>query len=206
AESGRLAKATAEGMDVGLALGHSFRDLPRKVWINVDRGMEAEVRGDGSLGPEAFSDRARKATADYLDHARQAAGVAPRQPLPMIVQFRNHYLNDLDVCEVASAGWDRRTIAGLKAVYAQLLEKHKPATRLEMRFQGVDDSYDYKGAKRAFSFAEADARIEGYMSPRNARCAAAFFLNPGFGRRDEDFEVYAKILAEMIEYLYLRRR
>ena len=40
----------------------------------------------------------------------------------------------------------------------------------------------------------------------NARNAVAFFFNPSFGKRDEDFDVYAKILAEMIEFLYLRRR
>jgi hypothetical protein len=208
--SGRLARAAAEGMDVGLVLGHHFRDLSRRTWINVDRGMEAEVRTDGTLGPEAFSERARKATADYLDHARQAGGAGPRLPVPMIVQFRNHYLTqggaDLEVCEVALAGWDRRTVAGLKAVYAQLLEKQKPSYRMDMRFQGVDDTYDYKGTKRSLTLTESDARLEGYMAPRNARSAAAFFLSPGFGKREEDYDAYSKIFAELIEYLYLRRR
>jgi hypothetical protein len=75
-----------------------------------------------------------------------------------------------------------------------------------MRFQGVDDSYEWKGVRKPFTFAEADARVEGYMSPRNARSALAFFFPPGFGKRDEDVDVYARILAEMIEFLYLRRK
>jgi FecR-like protein len=205
-ESEKLARATAELLDVGLVVGHHFRDSQKKVWINVDRAMEAEVRDDGTPAKEAFTDRARKATADYLDQLRAAAGVAPREAVPMVVQFRNHYEPGLDVCEVAVAGWNRPAIAGLKAFYAQLLEKHKPATRIEMRFQGADDTYEAKGAKRAFLFAEADARIEGYMAPRNARNAIAFFLSPAFGKRAEEVEAYAKIVSELIEYLYPRRK
>ncbi len=199
AESEKLARATAERMDLGLVVGHRFRDPVKKTWINVDRAMEADVRDDGTPGKEAFTDRARKATAEYLDHLRAAAGVAPREAVPMVVQFRNHYEPGLDVCEVALSGWNKQTVAGLKALYVQLLEKHKPAARIEMRFQGVDDTYEHKGAKRAFTFTEADARIEGYMAPKNARNAAAFFFkSPG----DAD----ARILGELIEYLYSRRR
>ena len=205
-ESGNLARATAEVLDAGFVEGHHYRDLPKKTWINLDRGMEAEVRDDGTLAKEAFTERARKATAEYLDLLRAAAGAAPREAVPVVVQFRNHYDAGLDLCEVAISGWNKPAIAGLKALYAQLLEKHKPATRLEMRFQGVDDTYDWKGAKRTFTFAEADARIEGYMAPKNARNAAAFFLPPSFGKRPEDTDAYAKIVAEMIEYLVARRR
>jgi hypothetical protein len=205
-ESEKLARAAAELLDVGLVVGHYWREPQKKLWINVDRAMEADVRDDGTPGKELFTDRARKATAEYLDQLRAAAGVAPREAVPMIVQVRNHYESNLEVCEVASTGWNRPTIAGLKALYAQLLEKHKPATRIEMRFQGVDDTYDHKGAKRAFLFTEADPKIEGYMAPRNARNAAAFFLPPSFGKRPDDFEAYAKILSEMIEYLYARRK
>lgn len=210
AVSGRFARMLAERMDVGLVIGHRFRDLATKTWINVDRGMEAEVRADGSLGTESFTDRARKATADYLDHARLAAGVAPRAPVPMLVQFRNHYLTqsgrELEVCELALAGWDRRTVAGLKALYGQLLDKYKPDYRMEMRFQGVDDTYEAQGAKRAFIETEADPRLEGYMAPRNSRSAAAFFFNPRFGTQPQDLDVYSRILADLLEYLYLRRR
>ena len=199
AESEKLARATAERMDVGLVVGRHFRDPAKKTWINVDRGMEAEVRDDGTPAKEAFTDRARKATSEYLDQLRAGAGVGPREAVPMVVQFRTHYEPGLDACEVALSGWNKQTIAGLKALHAQLLEKHKPAARMEMRFQGVDDAYEHKGAKRAFTFTEADARIEGYMAPKNARNAVAFFFkSPG----DAD----ARILAEMIEYLYARRR
>lgn len=204
AEAGRLARATAELLDSGLVLGHHWRDVGKRRWINVDRGMEAELRADGTPAAEAFTDRARKATADYLDHARAAAGVTG--PVPMIVQFRNHYEKDLEVCEVASSGWTKAAVAQLKAFYAQLLEKHRPAYRLEMRFQGVDDTYDYKGQRRTFFHGEADARIEGYMAPRSARHAVAFFLNPEFGTRAENAGAYAKIFAEMVEFLYARRR
>ena len=205
-ESEKLARAAAELLDAALVTGHHYRDLQKKTWINVDRGMEADVRDDGTLAKEAFTDRARKSTAEYLDQLRAASGVAPREAVPMIVQFRNHYEPGLDACEVAVAGWNKPAIAGLKALYAQLLEKHKPSTRLEMRFQGADDSYEHKGSKRAFTFTEADARIEGYMAAKNSRNAAAFFLPPSFGKRAEDVDAYAKIVSEMIEYLYARRK
>lgn len=206
AESGRLARATAERMDVGLVLGYGYRDPARKVCINVDRGMEAEVRDDGTAGNTLFTDRARKATADYLDHARQAAGVRPREAMPLVVQFRNHYLADADVCEVAASGFPRKTAADAKAYYAQLLDKHKPAYRLEMRFQGVDDAYELEGRKRRFFFTEEDARVEGYMAPAHSRNAVAFFLNPGFGKREADYEAYSRILSELVEFLWVRRR
>lgn len=194
-DSGRLARAVAERLDVGLALGHHYRDLEKKRWINVDRGMEAELLADGSRAPEAFSDRARKATAEYLDRVRAAAGVAAREPVPMIVQMRTHY-EDLEAGEVAAIGWNRATMAAAKAAYAQLLEKHKPALRLELRFQGVDKVLH----------AEDDARVEGYMAQRHARNAVAFFVPSSFGKRPENIDVYGRILGELVEFLFLRRR
>jgi hypothetical protein len=199
-EAGRLARATAEALDAGLALGHHWRDVEKGIWVNVDRGMEAELQG-GAPVREAFTDRARKATADYLDECRRAAGV--REAVPMIAQFRTHYVADLDVAEVAWSGWSRAAILQAKAFYAHLLEKHRPAARLELRFQGPDDTYDHKGRKRTFFHAEADARIEGVLAPRNARNAVVFFFPPGFGK---DPDPYARILAELLEFLYARRR
>ena len=201
AEAGRVARATAEILDAGLVLGHHWRDVGKKRWINVDRSMEAELRADGTPARETFTDRARKATAEYLDHARVAAGVTG--PVPMLVQFRNHYERNLEVCEAASNGWPKATIAHLKALYAQLLEKHKPAYRLDMRFQGADDTYDHKGQRRTFFHTEADARVEGYMAPRAARRAIVFFLNPEFAKQ-ADVDAYAKVFAGMIEFLYKR--
>jgi hypothetical protein len=194
-EAGRLARAIAERLDAGLALGHHYRDLEKKRWINVDRGMEAEVRADGTLAAEAFTDPARRATAEYLDRIRAAAGVGPRDAVPMVVQVRTQY-QDAEAGEVAVAGWNRATMAAAKAYYAQLLEKHKPAVRLELRFQGADK----------VQFTEDDARIEGYMAQRNARNAAAIFVPSAFGKKPENIDAYGRILGELIEFLYLRRR
>ena len=208
--SGRLARALAERLDVGLALGHHYRDIPKKVWFNIDRGLQADVRDDGSLGQTYATEISRSISAEYLGHVRAAAGVAPREPAPMVVQLRDHNLrqdaDELDVCEVAFSGWNRAAIAGLKPLYSQLLEKHKPSWRLELRFQGPDDTYEFKGRKRAFFFTEEDARSEGYMAPRQARNAAVFFLPPTFEKHQDLVEVYSKILAELVEYLHARKR
>lgn len=205
-EAERLAHATAERLDAALVVGHHYRDVEKRRWINVDRAMEADVRDDGTPGKEAFTDRARKATGEYLDQLRAGAGAGPREPVSMLVQFRNHYDPALEGGEVAVAGWNKATIAGLKALYAQLLEKHKPSTKLDLRFQGVDDTYEVKGVKRTFAFTEADARIEGAMAPKNARNAITLFLSPAFGKRAEDVDAWARILAEMVEYLHARRK
>jgi hypothetical protein len=192
-ESLELARATAERLDAGLVYGENWRDVEKKFWINIDRGMEGDVGRDGKVANERFTDRARKATADYLDRLRTGAGVGPREAVPMVVQVRVQY--QVGACEVAWTGWNKKTIAELKALYAQLLDKHKPSTRIEMRFEGVDEG--------SFNFAEADAKIEGYMNPRNARNAIAFFFGPAVGK---ETDTYSKILAEMIEFLNARRK
>jgi hypothetical protein len=209
-DSGRLARATADLMDLGLALGHFHRSREKKIWLNVDRGTEGEFRPDGSLGAAVVTDRAKKVTAEYLGHLRAAAGTAPNQPIPMIVNFRDHSEvqdgAELEICEVAWSGWQKKTIEQAKVFYGQLLDKHKPAYRVEMRFDQVDDSYDYKGKKRKFMFTESDAKPDGYMAPRHSQRAIAFFFNPSFGGRPEDIDAYARILAELIEFLYARPR
>jgi hypothetical protein len=196
-ESMRLARATAERLDAPLVVGQNWRDPGKRRWINVDRAMEGDVQADGTAANERFTDAARKATAEYLDRARQGAGVGPRDAVPVLIQFRNHYAPGLEAAELALSGWPRPTAAQAKAFYAQLLEKHKPAWRMELRVQGAD---------AAFVHAEADPRVEGYMAPRNARCAAALFAPPGFGKRESDVEAYSKILGELVEFLSARRR
>jgi hypothetical protein len=205
--AGRLARAVAERADVGLVLGHHWRDLEKGIWVHLDRGLEASVGADRSIGETAASDRARRATADYLAQARQAAGAAP---VPFLLQFRDHNLQqagaELEVGEVAWSGWSRKTMTELKALYGTLLDRHRPKYRLELRFQGIDDAYDYRGQKRSFFFVEADARDDGYMAARHSRNAMTVFLNPGFEARGGDVETYSRIFTELIEYLHARRR
>jgi ferric-dicitrate binding protein FerR (iron transport regulator) len=207
ANAGALARAVAERADVGLVLGHHYRDLEKRIWVHLDRGLEAPVAEDRTIGETAASDRARKATADYLAQAKLAAGAAP---VPFLLQFRDHNLSqgadELEVGEVAWSGWNRRVIGELKALYGALLERHRPRYRLELRFQGVDDAYEFRGQKRVFFFAELDARDEGYLAPRHSRNALTVFLNPGFLSRGGDLETYSKIFAELIEFLHARRR
>jgi hypothetical protein len=209
---GRLAVATAELLDAGLVLGHHHRDRVARIWLNIDRGTEGVVGADGSL-PALGSptERAKKVTQEYLGHLRAAAGVGPRDAVPMVVNLRMHSDQqggaELEVCEVAWTGWQQRTIGQAKALYAQLLEKHKPGYRLEMRFEGIDATYDHKGVKRTFKFTESDAEADGYMAPRHAQRAIAFFFNLSMGRLPaSDAEAYARILAELTEFLYERRR
>lgn len=209
-DAGQLGRALAEFLNVGLVSGHFHRDRARRVWFNVDRGTEGEFRPDGTLGVARATDRARKVTAEYLSLMRTAAGVSPGRPVPLVVTLREHSETtptgeELEVCEVAWTGWNPATIKRLKALYPQLLEKHRPAYRVEMKFEGLDDSYEVRGQKRAFKFTESDAEADGYMARRHAQAAIAFFFNPSFGRRPEDFDTYVRILAEMIEFLYAHR-
>lgn len=209
-DAGRLGRALAEFLDVGLVSGHFHRDRARRVWFNVDRGTEGEFRADGTLGPARATDRARKVTSEYLSLMRAATGVSPGRPVSLVVTLREHSEvtpggEELEVCEVAWTGWNPTTIRRLKALYAQLLEKHRPAYRVEMKFEDLDDPYEYRGQKRAFKFTESDAEADGYMARRHAQAAITFFFNPSFGRRPEDFDVYARILGEMVEFLCAQR-
>ncbi len=210
-DSGRLARTLSESMDVGMILGHNHRDAARKVWMNVDRGMECEVRDDGTRGPARATPRMKKVTEDYLDHMKAAAGLPPRGALPMVVCLREHNYaavagGPLEVCEVAWTGFQRRTIEQLKALYAQLLDKHRPAYRVEMRFEGIDESYPYKGARQNFQFTEGDAEGDGYLAPRHAQSSVTFFFNPAFAGDKADIEVYSRILEEMVEFLWAQRK
>lgn len=209
-DAGRLGRALAEFLDVGLVSGHFHRDRARRVWFNVDRGTEGEFRADGTLGPARVTDRARKVTSEYLSLMRAAAGVSPGRPVSLVVTLREHSEatpggEELEICEVAWTGWNPATIRRLKALYAQLLEKHRPAYRVEMKFEDLDDPYEYRGQRRAFKFTESDAEADGYMARRYAQAAITFFFNPGFGRQPEDFDAYARILGEMVEFLYAPR-
>jgi hypothetical protein len=209
-DAGRLARALAEHLDVGLVNGHYHRDRARRVWFNVDRGTEGEFAPDGTLGPARSTERARKVTVEYLSMLRAAAGVSPGRPVSLVVTLREHSETtpageELEVCEVAWTGWTPATIRRLKALYAQLLEKHRPAYRVEMKFEDLDATYDYRGQKRAFRFTESDAEADGYMARRHAQAAITFFFNPSFGRWPEDFDAYARILGEMVEFLYAQR-
>ncbi len=205
--AGRLARSVAERADVGLVLGHHYRDLEKGIWVHLDRGLEAPVGPDRAVGETGASDRARRATADYLAQAKAAAGASP---VPFLLQFRDHNLAqdgaELEVGEVAWSGWNRRVVADAKALYGALLDRHRPKYRLELRFQGIDEAYEFRGRKRTFFFSEADARDDGYMASRNSRNALTVFLNPGFLERGGDVETYSKIFVEMIEFLHARRR
>lgn len=211
-DAGRLARMLSESMDVGLLLGHHYRDREKAVWMNVDRGTEVPMAGPTSSvrALAVPTDRVRKETAEYLAQLRLAAGLAEGRPVPMVICLRNHSEvvagKEFEVCEVAVTGWNRRVVEQLKAFYGQLLEKYKPAYRVEMRFEGVDDRYTYRGQPRDFKFTEGDAEGDGYLSPRHSQYGLTFFFNASFGTPPEDFAVYAKILGEMAEFLWSRRR
>jgi hypothetical protein len=141
---------------------------------------------------------------------RLAAGVGPRDPVPMVfclrVHSEQHAGAELEVAEAAWTGWNRKTIEQLKALYAQLLEKHKPAVRFDIKFEGVDATYELRGVKRNFMFTESDAESDGYMAPKNSTNAMAIFFPIAFSRSTEGYEAYVKILAEMAEFLFANRR
>ena len=208
---GIFAQAVAESLDAGMVLGHGHRDRPGRIWMSIDRWNEQEFKPDGTILPVAQTERAKKTTAEYLGHLRAAAGVAPAQPVPLVAVMRVHSElqagQPLEVCEVAWTGFSKPLIVQLKATYEQLLDKYKPATRLDMRFEGVDETYTVNGAKRKFMFTESDAVSEGYLSPRHSQNAVAFFFPVSFSRRPLDAnDPYAKILAELIEWLAAHKR
>ncbi|MBI2898806.1 MAG: FecR domain-containing protein [Planctomycetes bacterium] len=206
-DSGKIARATGDLLECGLVLGHFHRDKKdRKIWINIDRGTEGKVADDGSVGTAETTKRAQETFAEYLKNVRAAAGV--QRQVPMIVSFRDHSetvpgtSEELAVCEVAWTGFDRKTMKQLKALYEELLKEHKPTVPLVLRFDELDEQYECAGRKIKFKFTEGDAKSSGYMGTQHSRRSIAFFFNPSFGDRDEDFAVYAKILARMIEFLY----
>jgi ferric-dicitrate binding protein FerR (iron transport regulator) len=208
---GRLAPLVAESLDAGLVLGHNHRNRLPKVHMNLDRGNELEVRDDGTRSAAAVAtERSKAAFSDYLAQMRAAAGVGPKEPVPMVLCLRvhgeKHAGADLEVAEAAWTGWNRKTIEQLKVLYAQLLEKHKPAVRFDIKFEGVDATYELRGVKRNFMFTESDAESDGYMAPKNSTNAMAIFFPIAFSRSTEGYEAYVKILAEMAEFLFANRR
>lgn len=210
AGAARVARATAETLDAALVLAFGYRRPGATRWFHLDRGLEADVTPEGVASGERATEAARAALADYLAQGRAAAGLRPRDPVPLWAQFRTHYLRDaqgpLTLGEVALAGWNRAAAARLKAFYARLLERHRPSRALELKFQGVDDTYEWGGARRALSHDERDARDEGYMAPRNARSAVAFFLPAEFGRDPAEAAAYGRIFAEFLEFALSQRR
>ncbi len=208
---GFFAETVSESLDVGLVLGHGHRDRPGRIWMNIDRWTEQEYKADGTQAAVAQTDRSKKVTAEYLAHLRAAGGAPAGQPVPMVAVMRVHSElqagQPLEVCEVAWTGWNRQTMVQLKAFYEQLLDKHRPSSRLEMRFEGLDDTYPVGSAKRKFMFTEGDAESDGYMSPRHSQNAIAFFFPVSFSRRPlEAGDPMAKVLAEMLEWLHARKR
>lgn len=208
---GILAPAVAEALDAGLLLGHNHRNRLPKVHMNLDRGNELEVRDDGTRSAAAVAtERSKAAFADYMAQMRAAAGVGPKEPVPMVLCLRvhgeKHAGQDLEAAEAAWTGWNRKTIEQLKVLYAQLLEKHKPAVRFDIKFEGVDATYELRGQKRNFMFTESDAEGDGYMAPKHSTNAMAIFFPISFSRSTDGYEAYAKILAEMAEFLYANRR
>lgn len=207
-DSGRIARVTSDRMESGLVLGHGHRDKKdKKIWINIDRGTEGKVADDGSLGQAETTKRAQDYYAEYMKHVRAASGVKTGQ-IPLIVTFRDHSETvagtgeELAVCEVAYNGIDRKTIKQLKAYWDELIATHKPAYTLVLKFDEVDDTYEFAGQRISFKFTESDAKNQGYM--QHARKAITIFFNPSFGKNPQDFEAYSKILAKMIEFVYTR--
>lgn len=210
ADAARVARATAETLDAALVLAYGYRRAGADRWFHLDRGLEADVTPDGVASGERATEAARAALAEYLAQGRAAAGLRPRDPVPLWVQFRTHYLRDargpLDVGEVALAGWNRPAALRLKAFWARLLERHRPARALPLQFQGVDETYEWNGARRTFFHDERDARDEGYMAPKNARAAITFFLPAEFGRDPAEAAAYGRIFAEFLEFALSQRR
>jgi hypothetical protein len=210
ADAARVARAAAEALDAALVLAYGYRRPGANRWLHLDRGLEADVTPDGVASGERATEAARAALAEYLAQGRAAAGLRPRDPVPLWVQFRTHYLRDaggpLDLGEVALAGWNRPAALRLKAFWVRLLERRRPARTLELRFQGVDDTYEWNGARRTFFHDERDARDEGYMAPKNARAAVTFFLPAEFGRDPAEAAAYGRIFAEFLEFAQSQRR
>ncbi len=194
--SERLARAAAERLDVPLVLARRHRAPDLGFWINVDRGMESALAPDGTPGATSFTERARQETAAYLDRLRAAAGLA-RGAVPLVVQVRTHYERNLELAEAAFAGFPKASLAQVRALYPALLDKHKPPVRLALKFQGLDGPGVH---------AEDDPRLEGYMAPRNARNAVAFFFPDSLKASPESMDAYGRILADLIEALNARRR
>lgn len=206
-DSGRIARASSDVLECGLVLGHFHRDKKdRKIWLNIDRGTEGRVADDGSVGTAESTKRAREVYEEYLRNVRSAAGV--HRQVPMIVHFRDHSEvvpgtgEELAVCEVAWTGFDRRTIKALKQLHEDLVKEHKPPYVLTLRFDELDEQYEFSNQKIKFKFTEGDAKSSGYMAAHVSKKSIAFFFNPSFGNRFEDFSVYAKIFAKMIEFLF----
>jgi hypothetical protein len=210
ADSGRLARAVAERLESGLFLGHFHRDKKdRRIWINIDRGTEGAVAADGSLGQAVATERAKKFYEEYLAHVREAAGVGPRGAASFILTLRDHSEQaggeELGVCEIAWFGFNKKGMVAAKAQLDKLVEKHAPKTPVVFKFDELDEEYEYKGRKVKFKFTEGDAKTSGWMTTPVCRRGLAMFFPPSFGKDASDFDTYAKIVAELAEFLYNQR-
>ncbi len=205
-DAGRIARAVARRLDTGLALGHNYCSATAKLWIRIDRGLVASLNEDGTLSKPVASDRARQLTEQYLELLRASTGVRRRAEIPVIVQFREHALKDRDVGEVAWTGWSQETMIAAKALYAALIDQHKPARRIDLKFQQLDDTYELDGTKLTFAFPETEPRLYGYMDRKQALCAASIFLPVSFGTDLKEIDEYAPIFAELVEFLNSKRR
>jgi hypothetical protein len=196
-------------MNAALLFGHFHRDKKdRKIWINMDRGTEGKVDGDGAVGTAESTKRAQEIYAEYLQYLRSVSG--PARQIPLVITFRNHSETvpgsgeELAVCEVAWNGFDRKVLKQAKAFYEELLQEYKPSYTLVLKWDELDEQYEFLNQKIKFKYTEGDAKASGYMAPQITRRAMTFFLNPSFGNNAGDIAIYAKIFAKLVEFLYNR--
>ncbi len=212
--AGGLAQAASRALDLPLVLGHHYREpAVRKVWFDVDRSTESEVLADGSRRPSAPTARAREAFVEYSNAIKGASwnlepGTWNSAPAAgLVVSVRGHDLaqngSPVTVCEISAAGVPPEVLAEAKRRVEALAAKAKLAPKLQFRFAGIDNAYEFGGATRDLMFHEENARGEGgYMNPKHARRAIALFFPAELG---EDAPLAEAVIKELTTFLGSRR-
>jgi hypothetical protein len=202
----RWGQQIAELLDVGLVMGHGYRnrdkDLGPLIWVNVDRGTEGLFDAKEKLGGEQETPRAKEVFKRWMDCMRQSIALA-RGPVPMIVSLRNHSEkldgSPLQSIEVATHGFQVRDVKRLKGLYERLLDEVKPEVRLVLAFDLTDFRYDVEGTSVEFSFTESDAKRRGYMEPQYCKKGLALFFSARIDMTPADEKAYASIVGRLIE-------
>lgn len=195
----RLGRRLAAELDAGLVLGRYTRDRDSlKIWLNIDRGTESRLDERGRLGPVETTERSKKWHEAWIRSLREAAGVESRRSIPFIVSIRES--SDAawpEVLDIAAHGISRKGLQNLKKTYDSILERYGPATKLTIGLEGLDPDYTYRATSRSFGLTEDEAKNS--LEHRHARKTMTMFLPLALGGGSDDYETYAKILAEFLE-------
>lgn len=204
--SGDIANRVANRLGWGRVIAKEFRDTKARRWLDVNRPTQRIWTLGGKRGKEQTTRKGRETFAEYQRRLR-VAGQVSEGPLTLLVEFHGHNRKiqlggekvRLDVIECATRGFSDAELRALQERYQRLAAERWPVGPIiALRFDQIDSTYVYRGARQRFYYRASGAKEAGSLQASVTKRALHFELPQNARSTRTQRQAFGRLLADLL--------